>query len=321
MKMPRKLQNLADELGVDPVYVGEGLWVAVVNYTPDLAAAILEHRNPYNRSLPATYTRQLGMAMREKRFPLTGETILFNKDANVSNGQGRLSGVQWSGESVKILTVFGVDHATVFPVLDHGRRRSLRDVLFLSDRDRRNLALLAAAVTRLYEFFTRGRIDGFSVARLGATDAALLDFSATLGNDLDEIIRRVATVSKSCQAVACGGSHFAALMWLFSQLNPAAAEEFYIGITQSAMPLDDVRWSGARRFVQRMQRHDKVGRIHASIYTAFLIKAWNGFVTNTEVERLNLNARSDLSYPRVEGVKYAKDGTVSDPRFTVAAAA
>ena len=71
---------------------------------------------------------KLATAIREGRWRLNGQPIIFDEEGFLLDGQHRLSAIVASGESVPVLIVEGVA-ASSFDTIDTGIHRGLRDVL------------------------------------------------------------------------------------------------------------------------------------------------------------------------------------------------
>lgn len=82
----------------------------VETITPEIAKEYLKHnsRNPRKRMDPGTIKRYAD-DIREGLWTLNGETIVFDEDGFLKNGQHRLCGVISAGKPIKTLVVRGID--------------------------------------------------------------------------------------------------------------------------------------------------------------------------------------------------------------------
>jgi len=309
-----KLATLAAELGVNPPYVGANQWAVYAHSHAEMAGNMLTYRNPHNRPLIRNTAEQYGRAMLAKRFPPTGQTVSFDSDGNLLDGQNRLWGVCYAKVTVPMLTVFNVNREDCFSFIDGGKRRSLADALYVANHATRNRVLLAGTILALYEFCTKGTIYGMSRGKLMVTNQELLDFADWYHGDLEEVAARMASELR-CPALNAQSSAATALHAVFARAHPNLAEEFFKGMAESAMSLGEDRWDGGRKLVKRVAQKDTLGRIERAPYCAFLIKAWNCYVRKDGMERLSWYVDKGEAFPQVEGVKYAKDGSLIDPRY------
>ena len=100
--------------------------VFLVTITKALATEWLTARNAVNRYKRPSVISQYTRDMAAKRWLLTGETISFDWNGQLINGQHRLQAVVESGQPMQALVVVGLDPA-VRTVVDTQSRRSVRD--------------------------------------------------------------------------------------------------------------------------------------------------------------------------------------------------
>ena len=99
----------------------------VMKVTPNLAKAWLE-MNKGNRPLRSQHVTHLAAQMRQGRWILSPEPIVFSKSGRLLDGQHRLSAVIASQCTIKA-SVALVKNEDVFKVLDQGVNRSNGDIL------------------------------------------------------------------------------------------------------------------------------------------------------------------------------------------------
>lgn len=96
--------------------------------TPAQADFWLTHCNTKNRTLRVTVVRKYARDMEAGRWLLTPESIMFDPEGNLLNGQHRLKAVIESGATVPFTISTNVD-PEVFKVLDSGVKRTAGDAL------------------------------------------------------------------------------------------------------------------------------------------------------------------------------------------------
>lgn len=102
----------------------------IYDVTPELAAKWLE-RNQRNRKLRQSVVNRYAADMRAGKWMLTGDTVQFDTNGNVINGQHRLWAVFESGVTVPMMVAFNLPPAAV-AVLDDHLKRNLADVASIS---------------------------------------------------------------------------------------------------------------------------------------------------------------------------------------------
>jgi hypothetical protein len=101
--------------------------VLLVKLTPELAEQ-LWNRNRVNRKFKERIAARYAKEMKEGRWVLNGETIIFNTNGDCVQGQHRIAAVMKSRVTVWVYMVFDVDPAA-FMTMDSGAKRSAADQL------------------------------------------------------------------------------------------------------------------------------------------------------------------------------------------------
>lgn len=101
--------------------------IAIETITPKKAAEGLEH-NDANRPMRASRVSRLAEAINRSEWMLNGESIKFNCNGRLIDGQHRLAAVVESGKSIQSYVVRGLPEQA-FDTLDQGAVRTIADVL------------------------------------------------------------------------------------------------------------------------------------------------------------------------------------------------
>jgi len=115
--------------------------VTIETVGPKEAEAMLG-RNPRNRKLSDHRVSNLARDMAEGRWRLNGETVKFNGDGTLLDGQHRLAAVIRSGVTVPFVVVRGLETEDQ-ETIDHGATRTVGNALEL--RGEQDASLIAAA--------------------------------------------------------------------------------------------------------------------------------------------------------------------------------
>ncbi len=100
-----------------------------VRVTPKMATEWLE-ANTHNRPVSDKKVRDYATAMREGKWMLNGETIIFDKNGVLADGQHRLWACITSEVAFETVVVGGV-LSDAFASIDTGMKRSGKDVLHI----------------------------------------------------------------------------------------------------------------------------------------------------------------------------------------------
>ncbi len=122
--------------------------------TPQMAESWLE-KNKDNRPIRDHHVQMLAKEMKEARWQLNGEAIVFDSNGGLLDGQHRLWAAYSFAQSFQSVVVRGV-HPDAFHTIDSGMKRSAGDVLTKSGLQ---YGTLTAAAIRLVSFYENGARD------------------------------------------------------------------------------------------------------------------------------------------------------------------
>lgn len=129
------------------------MYAQVINVTPQIAEKWLE-KNTNNRSLSVHRVSAYANAMKNGDWELNGQTIVFDTDGTLKDGQHRLAAVKKSGATVPMLVVFDSDkNAYVF---DRGRNRNVSDCLKINGLDKTISSNTVVGTAKLSMYITTG---------------------------------------------------------------------------------------------------------------------------------------------------------------------
>ena len=139
--------------------------VAIEEITPVLAARYLSSSFK-NRPLSERMIQVYAEDMSSSNWRFNGESIIFDREGNLLNGQHRMSAIIRSRSTQRFIVVRGVDPAA-FSTMDQGKKRTMADIL--STMGEKNNAQLAALIKSTRTFLlghTRSFSDTLSSADL-----------------------------------------------------------------------------------------------------------------------------------------------------------
>lgn len=106
--------------------------VAIVNITPEMAKRMLE-KNPYNRNISKRTVETYAEAMRRNEWHSNGESICFDEDGNLINGQHRLAACVLANVPFCSTVVTGVLKQDSY-IYDKGRNRTIRNTVMIAQK-------------------------------------------------------------------------------------------------------------------------------------------------------------------------------------------
>lgn len=196
-------------------------WVEV---TPEQAQEWLENHNIKNRSLRAAHVRRMARDAEDGNWLTTGDTIKFDCNGVLIDGQHRLSMIASQKKSVMCLVITGLD-PKVKGVLDTNARRAAHDALAFAGVAKYG-SFIAAAKIRLE--MDRRTVTLTSGLRSEATNSQVVDWCLAHPHisDLAPVAKRIGEV------LNCPPSPLLAAMSVLHELDADACSEFFTSIEE-----------------------------------------------------------------------------------------
>lgn len=164
--------DLAKIAAPTPPRIDQQLDVNIMRVTPRMAEEWLG-RNEANRNIRPGHVASLARDMTAGNFVLSGESIKFDIDGNLIDGQHRLSAVRDSGVTIETVVVRGLP-ATAKGLVDTGKKRSAGDAMRMYGVTSGHAAL--AATIRLVLGIHRGQVRRAGDKAPEATHSEIIDF-------------------------------------------------------------------------------------------------------------------------------------------------
>jgi len=126
------------------LWFSRGNKTKIVEITPEMAKKILEHNNDHNRKITKSRIKPLIDAMNKGEFVLSNDSICFDDEGTLTNGQHRLTALSLSkATSCTFNVMFGISN---FMGMDTGKVRTLQDNVVLFDECDSRLKEIGAQV-------------------------------------------------------------------------------------------------------------------------------------------------------------------------------
>lgn len=246
--------------------------------TPKKAMEWLK-RNVHNRPLGQSHVNRLAGAMKAGTWKVNGETIKFNGNGDLIDGQHRLNACVTSGVQFESYVVTGLEHEA-FDTIDQGKSRTASDVL--ARRGEKAYCTLSAAVRIVHQLKTTGTMDRVGVR----ADEIVSTLEANPG------LRESCEYILAMQSRIVQGSIAVALHFLFREKDAARADLFWTrvlageGLT-NGMPEYRLR----ERLISNKASSAKLG---AADIIGLAIKAWNFSKTGKSIKSLQYSEREEF---------------------------
>lgn len=187
--------------------------VALVKLTPALASELWK-RNVKNRRFRQSLANFYHIEMKAGRWVCNGETIVFDSQGRLIQGQHRIYAVMMSGVTIMVYMVFDVDPAA-FMTMDSGAKRSAADQLEVVGH--KNATMLAGAATIIHRY-----MEGNMTSSNSLPNTLCIDVIEKCPG-LDESVKFVA----SHRTKLYKASVAAAVHYLAKQIDADLADEFF----------------------------------------------------------------------------------------------
>lgn len=251
--------------------------VSIETITPDVAIAMLE-RNVKNRNLNHKTNKYKG-AMERGEWLLNGETIVFDNDGNLLDGQHRLDACVSSGVPFTTVVVRGI-HSKAQETMDMGRKRSVSD--FLKMRGVPEYREAATVGKALFKKDAYGVEYSWNSSNTYAPTAQQeLDFfEKNYETRIKPIVRKSKQITDKYKGV--GVSCFAAVFDEFRNVGAEDFERFYGMLMGKYAPTKTV----SLLVLKLMENSLSTKKLPTEYIAAYIIKAWNCYIEGTELQYL-----------------------------------
>lgn len=249
----------------------------VVLVTPELAAEMLTHNVGNYRKLTPRIVKQYASDMAAGKWDFNGQTITFDDQGNLNNGQHRLTAVVESGVPIWFVIVRGVKPESRVTV-DTQYKRTIGQIL--NAEGEFNATVLGAALGALYRFKLG---DEFKSQKTGS-GASVRDLLEMLQNYPE--VRSSVKIGKALGAqLRCPVGIMAALHFVLWEQCPDDADAFYASLTSGANLSEDSPIYLLRKAFERDQK--EIRKLTARHRLALTIKAWNLWISGDTQKQLS----------------------------------
>lgn len=258
----------------------------VMTITPEMAGEWLL-KNTKNRHVTKRSVERFAESMEAKEWVLNGESIKFDTQGILLDGQHRLMAIVKSGCAIESTVDFDID-PKAFTTLDTGRKRAGSDALSILGFE--NTQGLAAAI-RVYLIYQKGRLFSDN-GRANITNDQICHFATNYPAliSLMQIGIQSGFINRLMGKSLAGG-----LYPLIYRSNPEKAVQFYY-ILESG---DAYKYkNGATVLLLRdrlmMGAGKTSGGMRQAQISALIIHTWNHFLDGTELQVLRAPETQNL---------------------------
>jgi len=258
----------------------------VIDIGPEMARQILQVANHHNRHLGQFHADKIGRSIKADDYELTGDTIKFDTDGRMLDGQHRLRACEKSGKVIRTHAVFGL-HEDVFDVIDQGKKRSAGDILGLCGVEAPNLV---AAAVRWVRWYDEGGKRSFDMRDTRQIKKAALGSMKGIGEWIVKA-RQVNVNFKHPPGIIAG------ILFVIARENKQIADDFVQAW------LNGGRMGRNKTFDvlhQRIATERHRGAMNNEVRAAMIIQAFNHWNAHSVASERSLKWKKEWTFPTVE---------------------
>lgn len=251
--------------------------------TPEQAMEWLTERNKHNRELRPAVVKRYVHDINRGHWERTGDTIKFDANGNLLDGQHRLQAIFDTGKPQHCLIARNVP-TSAFMHIDTGATRQGGDVLSIAGYD--NAKLLSAAARFASQLEKIGRSE-MSYTALGKVRLPNDELLAWVGAN-PEIVGTLSMVTtRAARAVMSPPSLFRALSWYLSQVDEKDATVFFESLASGiGLVGGDPVLVLRNTLVAEKAKAVRSDTRPYWYYAAVTVKAWNAFRADKSIKQL-----------------------------------
>lgn len=240
--------------------------------SPRRAAEYLK-RNVNNRPLRRGRWKKLADVITSGAWMVNGESIKFNGNGDLIDGQHRLMACIETGESIETYVMRGLPHEA-FDTLDQQSKRSIADVF--SRQGHKHAAILAAAARWTFWYQKKG--EGYTGGIQPHEANAVLAENPKL-HEAADLSRRLYGFDS-----LCAPGTIAFLIHECGRAQPAKSVEFWTQVMSGeGLSKDTAAFTLRRRLIANVR---STASLPSEAVCAICIKAWNAFVAGRKLSQL-----------------------------------
>ena len=254
--------------------------------TVDIASKMLKYNNR-NRALKNQKIKEYSVLMQNGKWLHNGDSIRFDKNGNISDGQNRLYAVVKSSTPIISNVETGID-VEAFDTIDIGKRRTGADTVYMYGI--RSSNIVAAAIKLIMNIE-----DGNIGLRVSYSNSQISDFILAKGEEEMEKLVHFSSLGKKYSKSLAGGvsaGTYCALLYLMNAKNPKANDFFEQLYNLTTIGIG--KGNPIRTLYDKLFTRSSESRTMRNEYkTVFIIKAYNAWVKDKKLQVLLWNPQKE----------------------------
>lgn len=261
--------------------------------TPDMAKEYLKN-NTKNRHISESKVNSYAQEMLNGRWKLNGESISFDKNGVLNDGQHRLRACIKANMPFRCVVVRGTD-VDVMDTIDCGKGRSAGDVFIINGvQQSNNKAAATRKFLRLFDGNTAvGDSKGYGGDSAGVTNTRIWETYQAHKDIVDAAVLEAFKYYQASNKMITV-SDIAGII-IFLHLTKGYDYAFVCNFFAQLCDYESTKMKVIRQ-LRRILQDDKQRRLHmsAAARQAYIVKTWNYYATGKDVTKLSLAVKYDI---------------------------
>jgi len=271
IKLKRILEEFRGDDSTDGVFTinGEKIRATHIECTPELAQYILDEFNDSNRPAKKVNLNYLKREILNGNWLTNGDTIKFNNDGSMNDGQHRLKSIIETNVTLPLIVISGLTTKS-FKSLDVGTKRTGSDVLAVKGvKNSTN----SASVVKFIHAFSNNKYSENTMATRTLSNTNIEDYYDLLMPNIETSVKFINNYSSTCKGfirpTLIGGFHY-----LLGEIDPELRDEFLIKLCTGIGLEADSPITALRSKLIRIQ-YDKNSRLTNLDMLKNIVYTWN----------------------------------------------
>jgi hypothetical protein len=260
---------------------GSKIETRYVTITPSLAQRMLDERNLRNRKINKISVNLINKEMSKGAWKFNGDSIRFDSEGILSDGQHRLMGIVESNTSQQCIVTTGLDEDT-FETIDIGFKRSTSDILSINHVP--NPTTTAMMVKFTYAF-RNGKYSANRNTVRNLNNQEVVPYYKGLTKYQDSV-NFILTTTKG-QAALMSKSTLGGLHYEMTQINEVIADEFISKLITGVNLGDDSPIAALRNKLLKAKTNNRYKLTNQDMLEN-VVQAWNYFRVDAKVKNIRI---------------------------------
>jgi len=260
----------------------KGIYAKVMTITPEMAKEMLSFNSKHQRSQKKGNIANLTEAIKNDEWVTNSNSIGFDVNGNLVDGQHRLTAIVLAGKPVISVVVYNLP-PEAFVTTDNGAKRAYADVAHICGFE---YAKYVGGAAHLLYRYLKGSLRHLAMPTNIQIRQLLMEHPG-LGRSAKAAAQTIHILQPSVGTFC----HF-----IFSEIDADDADLFFEGVRSGAgLPMYDPILALREKMIQdkgsaaKLQQHYRI---------ALTIKAWNAWRENKKVRLLRWSPKTKEAFPR-----------------------